>query len=531
MKKITASALALFAASTLFAESKDFTIPTGDTLTPFESGNYDYNIYYAGTAGLKARLGSSNLTIANYAVNSLHFMAGNGTTSQNPSYWNLLGNFTTNVTAASGTSSLLTNASTGYVYFQMGTFTVQNTTEGSTATALIDLGSQYMTLNGGGGASVTEQSPTLDIKVSTNIVTTNTNSGLTLANKSSLKVTNNSTLTLDAKLTSSTESDQKSKILVDTGSKLIANQSAVIRNSDVTINGQFMAGLNKTIAFESGTTVSGSGTIYANSGAFNILSGATVSIGQIVTGAGRYVTINGTLEIASATSFNNLTVNGTLLQTAGDTTTFNRSAVFNANSYFSTTGAITLDAGVVDPTAAAGTTVTIDEANNGFVLDLENPRIIFKRGRLTLNKAEAIRDGSGNLVSLVTRADGDAASLVVNAANEFKNIYANKLNMDIYLSTDTSATLNSGFSAGEGGKIVIHDFLDDMIFVKNYESIANIADIFTAYQTVDGNEVLVDQLYFNNGWLTSTNPVPEPAEWAAIFGALALGLAVYRRRK
>ena len=29
-------------------------------------------------------------------------------------------------------------------------------------------------------------------------------------------------------------------------------------------------------------------------------------------------------------------------------------------------------------------------------------------------------------------------------------------------------------------------------------------------------------------WLTT---VPEPAEWAAIFGAIALGLAVYRRRK
>lgn len=34
-----------------------------------------------------------------------------------------------------------------------------------------------------------------------------------------------------------------------------------------------------------------------------------------------------------------------------------------------------------------------------------------------------------------------------------------------------------------------------------------------------------------NGYLYNSGLVPEPAEWAAIFGALALGLALYRRRK
>ena len=33
----------------------------------------------------------------------------------------------------------------------------------------------------------------------------------------------------------------------------------------------------------------------------------------------------------------------------------------------------------------------------------------------------------------------------------------------------------------------------------------------------------------NAGWLTLV--VPEPAEWAMIFGGIALGLAIYRRRK
>ena len=32
-----------------------------------------------------------------------------------------------------------------------------------------------------------------------------------------------------------------------------------------------------------------------------------------------------------------------------------------------------------------------------------------------------------------------------------------------------------------------------------------------------------------NGWLTAA--IPEPAEWAAIFGGIALAIAVYRRRR
>lgn len=50
------------------------------------------------------------------------------------------------------------------------------------------------------------------------------------------------------------------------------------------------------------------------------------------------------------------------------------------------------------------------------------------------------------------------------------------------------------------------------------------------YDTSD-KQVLADVIGIDsNGWLTMT-AVPEPAEWAAIFGAIALGLAVYRRRK
>ena len=52
---------------------------------------------------------------------------------------------------------------------------------------------------------------------------------------------------------------------------------------------------------------------------------------------------------------------------------------------------------------------------------------------------------------------------------------------------------------------------------------------------VDENEEQLKDLSFtavDGGWLiTGMQAVPEPAEWAMIFGGIALGLAIYRRRK
>ena len=55
------------------------------------------------------------------------------------------------------------------------------------------------------------------------------------------------------------------------------------------------------------------------------------------------------------------------------------------------------------------------------------------------------------------------------------------------------------------------------------------------YRFIDGNgNALTDLTYtaVEGGWLlTGMTAVPEPAEWAMIFGGIALGLAIYRKRK
>ncbi len=79
--------------------------------------------------------------------------------------------------------------------------------------------------------------------------------------------------------------------------------------------------------------------------------------------------------------------------------------------------------------------------------------------------------------------------------------------------------------------IVINNFAENAIAIKNYNSV--IDDAVLNRIEVEG----IDQLFWTKGengyhWLSAIAPtVPEPAEWAMILGALALGFAIYRKRK
>ena len=75
------------------------------------------------------------------------------------------------------------------------------------------------------------------------------------------------------------------------------------------------------------------------------------------------------------------------------------------------------------------------------------------------------------------------------------------------------------------GELRIYNFRENSIYVgTNSETISELAKA----RFYDSEKNLLNVRVNESGWLTA---VPEPAEWAAIFGAIALGLAVYRRRK
>ena len=56
---------------------------------------------------------------------------------------------------------------------------------------------------------------------------------------------------------------------------------------------------------------------------------------------------------------------------------------------------------------------------------------------------------------------------------------------------------------------------------------------FTAGSGFDWDSITwtEDFMYEGNSYLRIGVAVPEPAEWAMVFGGIALGLAIYRRRK
>ncbi len=89
--------------------------------------------------------------------------------------------------------------------------------------------------------------------------------------------------------------------------------------------------------------------------------------------------------------------------------------------------------------------------------------------------------------------------------------------------------------------LVFYDFAESLVKLNIDETIlsadgtitltaSNTSLKLSAYDT-DGNLLDGDWSVDDNGYLFNSALVPEPAEWAAIFGALALALAMRRRRK
>ncbi len=74
----------------------------------------------------------------------------------------------------------------------------------------------------------------------------------------------------------------------------------------------------------------------------------------------------------------------------------------------------------------------------------------------------------------------------------------------------------SGFKVADDGTVL---GVDDTTSIKISGKLA------------DGTALTSGWSIDTNGYLFNINAVPEPAEWAAIFGTIALGFAIYRRRK
>ena len=161
-----------------------------------------------------------------------------------------------------------------------------------------------------------------------------------------------------------------------------------------------------------------------------------------------------------------------------------------------------------------------------------NGRIVLSGGMLMIGSKDAIATDIGLYA-------GTDSSISISADNSFQYVFFN-LNTHLSLILENSAKASFrgiGVFSGANVDMTIEGFAADSVFFdSNYWW--DSAQI-TATDT-DNNVYQKDQLELvkvgedlakYGKYVLSVKQIPEPATCAAVFGALALALAVYRRRK
>ena len=568
------------------AEVIDFTTnaSSGDPGFPTESA--DFNVYYAGATGKEARLGGTNENTYVYNPLSLTMKAGDGTSTYLPDRWNLLGTFNFDIASTeAGEKVVIENETAKTVQIQLGKINIKNSSTTSEATAVIDMGSSYLYVRGNG----TTQTPELNISTNTKITGTKKDFILSIDTNGTLYVSNNSQLTIDGNArvsNTATESGLKglsATVTIDAGStidiakgKTLSFETNAVLTNNGTIKGQgsnlaIVNGQNiamdgvidlthadkgrSTLTIGNGTKITANNKFYAdiikidgaesalyvadikrNNGNTELTNGATIiASGTMTTGQGHTINVqSGSQMFVNACS-------------TSASSSLNNYAIENANSLLHIkSGAISNRSGDVKDGGILQIDGTYKIANNGNKTNynhaaatkitvatggkIKTNEIILETAKLDLQTANAITNANGDAINLTTDTASKGSLLAMSASQIFDTITADTTNLEVEITGD--AVLTASFASANGGKIFINGFAEDRVFVANADQIIDANSIFFAYATAGDVSTQISQLYINNGWLSAIAPtVPEPAEWAMIFGSIALGLAIYRRRK
>lgn len=322
--------------------------------------------------------------------------------------------------------------------------------------------------------------------------------------------------------------------LVNSGSDTAVSNyemgTATILGEDAAVN------VNTNAAF-SGTTL-----IFKSSSAENV--GVSLAIGS----ASKSVSVS--YDVA-ATTFDNASK---LVVNSGSTFTSGKTAVLNfgANASFEIAGTFNygntansldfngkgkiLDSGVLVLSQAlkinSGAVVEIaaGRADTAIRKSGESGRVILSGGTLKIASKDAVATNIG--------LNKDTSSTIsISADNSFQSLYFNEGTHLSLILTDNAKASFKGVGAATSVDMSIEGFATDSVFF-NSNTWWNSA-LITATDA-EGNVYQKDQLelvaagedFAQYGkYVLSVKQIPEPSTYAAVFGALALGLVLYRRRK
>ena len=357
-------------------------------------------------------------------------------------------------------------------------------------------------------------------------------------------------------------------VLTRTPTLAINLEGNIVFNSQTTLKNFTMNGTagGGDLTICSGNSLTSTYRLNLHAGTLTVEEGATLKMTGASSGLRmRYGVISGTLDLSSGGDFNNSQFKN------GDHFSIAFGGTSGGKVVFTNTGSLTysLAAGkdVSRPRVTGELYVGTAAGAMKFSQDLQ----LTDKSTLILNSANAFsmnggkarfvvsnlapdsydvvdRDGVADAQLIIGKDADTGASVKVDGVNTVENIYmysgstlglalnGNKLIIDEINAFD-SRDDNDGIIAGESMYFTIwlNDFIQEgnLVIGKLYDAVTT-DDVYNYVQignSLDG-EILVSYVNgHDNADGFSIALVPEPATIAAIFGALALAIAAYRRRK
>ena len=315
------------------------------------------------------------------------------------------------------------------------------------------------------------------------------------------------------------QGDGGAGVLVETDA-LFTGTSAVFQGT----NGSTAGGVVMSIGANNTTIVNVNynvaKTTFAQKSGMHIGTGSTFTSGS--TSTFNFSEASTTLSVGGTFNYGNIT---TALDMSGLTTIWAKGTMVLDNALkIQSGGVVEIKSGREGYSSGAAIRKGTAEGGNG--------RIVLSGGMLMIGSKDAIATDIGLYA-------GTDSSISISADNSFQYVFFN-LNTHLSLILENSAKASFrgiGVFSGANVDMTIEGFAADSVFFdSNYWW--DSAQI-TATDT-DNNVYQKDQLELvkvgedlakYGKYVLSVKQIPEPATCAAVFGALALALAVYRRRK
>ena len=299
----------------------------------------------------------------------------------------------------------------------------------------------------------------------------------------------------------------------------------------------------------------------ANFGSWKIVlnSGANVTSGFLISSGSMEIASEATYNASGGATLNNLTLNGSMsISNWRDYQTERMAAKISGTSVFGETASFTTTSTDSKAKVLFNGNVTSNAAKNA--INIAGTAFLNNHVVMNLNSSNAIKTGSASgqgdstfyIVDYSTPKVGETyvdtfaasdATINLGANNDFGSLVfydGSVLNLSTngYNSTIGKIELYSGSGAYT---INISNLTDFTLKINSLENI-NLEDdgagnmwatnIFIFDEDdFKSNAYLIADTTNEGWWINATSEIPEPAEIAAIFGALALGLACCRKRK